>query len=215
MSKHIHTSIPELVPLKEAFKSSAAYWGERGDWLIAYTTTRDADCLARSNWECFVELLTGQSAHTGAKGSSDLTDCVAIEEASHWAVGWVQYLIIRPDAAEQIAEARAARADLENYPVLNDTHYSNLEYEEYGKFFKSDARFEFKHALRAFELSDAALGLIESAPLDRLLEWFESRIPSGEYQDDGYPCFDLAFRNIERAEVGQMLRTLKYGTFQS
>lgn len=70
--------------LSEYFKRDSAYWGESSDWLVAATTTRDADCLGRSNWRSFLKLLGGTGAE-GAKGTQDVIDGVRIEEANHWA----------------------------------------------------------------------------------------------------------------------------------
>jgi hypothetical protein len=115
--------------LESQFKHSAAYWGERGEWLVACATTRDADCLGRSNWRCFIKLLNGTGTE-GAKGSQEINENVAIEEASHWACGWVQYLIINPAAVELVALAEATREKLEDYPVIDEQDWSELETEE-------------------------------------------------------------------------------------
>jgi len=122
--------------LSEYFKSSSAYWGECSTWLVAATTTRGADCLARSNWRCFIKLLGGNGAE-GLKGPQSINDNVRIEEASHWAVGWVQYLIINPDAKELVALAGKTREELEDYPVLSDEDFSELEMEEAHEVWKN------------------------------------------------------------------------------
>jgi len=115
--------------LSDYFKTSSAYWGEKSDWLVVATLHRDADCLSRSNYRCFVELLGGKKS-AGSKGSQEISDTVAIEEANHWAVGWIQYLIIAPTAADKIAIAEKYLAELEDYPVLDESDFSDLETEE-------------------------------------------------------------------------------------
>jgi hypothetical protein len=51
--------------------------------------------------------------------------------ASHWAVGWVEYLMIRADAPQAIRDKVQAIADqLENYPIYDEDHYSELEWNE-------------------------------------------------------------------------------------
>lgn len=122
--------IPEkLIPLSEYFKTSSAYWGEKSSWLVCYSITRDADVLARSNFRCFLKLLGGKG-NEGAKGSQEISEFVSIEEASHWAVGWVQYLIISPAAADLLKKAETILEELDGYPVLNDDDFSALETEE-------------------------------------------------------------------------------------
>ena len=126
----------KLVPLSEHFKHSSAYWGEKSDWLVCYVTTRDADCLARSNFRCFVQMLGGKKTD-GAKGSQEISEFVAIEEASHFACGWIQYLIIHPAAADLIAKAAAALEELDGYPVLNEEDFSEVESEEAAEVWKN------------------------------------------------------------------------------
>lgn len=193
--------------LREAFGRDSAYWGERSDWLIAYTTNLDADCLGRSNWRSFIKALGG-SGGEGAKGTQDVSETVAIEEAKHWACGWVQYLIVHPDAKEQIAIAEAIIEKLDGYPVVDEDDWSQLERDEYDKFFERDAQSEFRRQLKDI-LCDAALDAVESAPIGVLLEWFEAQIPSGEYQSDGYPNFSLAFDRVTREELAKLLRVIR------
>ena len=197
-----------MKPLSEYFKTSSAYWGERSDWLVAYATHRDADCLARSNWRSFIRKLGG-TGEEGAKGSQEINENLAIEEANHWAVGWVQYLLIAPTAADLIAKAEEINADLEDYPVVDEMDWSQLEYDEYCKFFARDAKDEFRRHLKE-HLSDRALDLIDSAePMGPLVEWFEAQIPSGEYQHDGYPCFDYALCDVSRDQIATLLRCIR------
>lgn len=122
--------------LSEYFKRDSAYWGECSDWLVVATTHRDADCLTRSNYRCLIQLMGGKGTE-GAKGSQSINDNVRIEEASHWAVGWVQYLIINPEAKELVALAEQALERLEDYPVLDEEDFSELEREEADEVWKS------------------------------------------------------------------------------
>jgi len=202
--------------LSEYFKRDSAYWGERSDWLVACTTSRDADCLDRSNWRSFIKALGGTGEQTGQKGSADITDDVAIEEANHWAVGWVQYLLISPRAGDLISKAEEIIAGLDGYPVVDEDDFSELEWSEYCEFFERDAQGEFARDLgRKFELCDAARDVLENAPTETLREWFESMIPSGEYHHDGYPCFSYAFENSDRDDVARLLRSVRASAKQT
>lgn len=124
--------------LSEYFKTSSAYWGERSDWLVVYAVHRESDCLSRSNYRCLVASLAGDKFKlAGAKGCQTLTDDVAIEEASHWAAGWVQYLVINPANTELVAKAEKLLEKIDDYPVLDDSDYSELETEEADKVWKN------------------------------------------------------------------------------
>lgn len=136
-----------LPALSEAFKKDSCYYGERGDWPIAYSTHRDADTLNRSNWAVLLKRLGGES------------ETVAIEEASHWAVGWVQRIVIHPQAADKIAIAEAAKNEIETYPILDETHFSELESAEANRIWKNcyqlKDRIEYVRKFRSqFEFRD-------------------------------------------------------------
>ena len=199
----------EFTTVSDCFKSDSAYWGERGNWIVAYEMTRDADCLGRSNMRSFIKLLGGKGTE-GAKGTQDISEHVAIEEARHWACGWIQRLIVDPSAADLVAIVQEANKKLEGYPVVDEDDWSELEWNEYCEFFERDCRGEFRRGLKEFELKDSTLDRIESAPVEVLQTWFESQISSGEYHHDGYPNFSLAFDRATRDEVAQLLRAILY-----
>jgi len=112
-----------VLTLREAHGGpDAAYYGEHPDWLICpdLGTHRDADALARSNYAVLEQRLR----------DSDGDEETWHEESSgHWAVGWVAGLAVKPGTkAEQILAA--AEAELGDYPVLDEEHWSDLEYGE-------------------------------------------------------------------------------------
>lgn len=98
--------------------ASFAYWGERGDWAIAYTIHRDSDALERSN---FKALRADMEAECDA-------DDWAVETCGHWLVGHLEHLLARPGTrAEELANE--ARERLEVYPVLDEEAFSEEERE--------------------------------------------------------------------------------------
>jgi hypothetical protein len=101
--------------LEDAFKRSAAYWGERGEWYIVAAQTRDSDTIDRSNFAVLLEMLGGES------------DGVAVERASHWAVGWVEYLIVAPGNRQGLRTAIEAHSSYSDYPLLDESHHSEVE----------------------------------------------------------------------------------------
>lgn len=115
--------------LGEFFKRDSAYFGERREWIVAATLNRDSDALSRSNYRCMLSLLGGNGTE-GRKGNQEVAEGVAIEEASHWACGWLQYLIVDPARADLVVIAEKALARLEDYPVLDEEDFSQEESEE-------------------------------------------------------------------------------------
>ena len=49
---------------------------------------------------------------------------------SHWAVGWVEWIAIHEDATEHLDKANELAGELADYPILNESHLSELEIEE-------------------------------------------------------------------------------------
>lgn len=80
--------------------------------------SRDSDALERSNFACMLAALGGE------------TDTVAVVRERHWAVGWVEWIAIHQDDEAALHEADSIVKQLQDYPVINEEHFCNLEYEE-------------------------------------------------------------------------------------
>lgn len=111
--------------------SSYAGFDPVGDVLVL-SMHRDSDALARSNWAVGGAQLREAAAAAGAP------DSVYDWRASHWAVGWVDYLMVKRDAPESVLEAAAEILDsLADYPALSDDHWSDLEWSEASDYWAS------------------------------------------------------------------------------
>lgn len=100
--------------------SSFGYYGDHEGWLDAIGQHRDSDILTRSNFRCFVAELDA----IDPEGEDH-----AVESFRHWAVGWMEELLCRPDS-ECATLADTLRERLSDYPVLNEDEWSALENEE-------------------------------------------------------------------------------------
>jgi hypothetical protein len=105
-----------------------AYYGDRGDWPIVATQHRDSDLIERCNFAVAERMLRAAGEQTDATGEYD---GVAIERASHWAVGWIERLLIAPGNVELARIAAEIHDALEQYPILNDGAYSDMETQEH------------------------------------------------------------------------------------
>ncbi len=57
--------------------------------------------------------------------------------ANHWAVGWVEYLMVAHDAPDEVLIAAAEIiAALSDYPILDEDGYSEAEYEAAGDYWE-------------------------------------------------------------------------------
>ena len=80
--------------------------------------SRDSDALEQSNFICMLKVIGGES------------ETVTVVRESHWAVGWVEWIAIEQDDAAALRKADEIVARLEDYPVINENHFSELETEE-------------------------------------------------------------------------------------
>lgn len=80
--------------------------------------SRDSDALERSNFRCMLKAIGGES------------DTVTVVRESHWAVGWVEWIAIHQDDAAALAIADELKAGLEDYPIIDESDWSEEETEE-------------------------------------------------------------------------------------
>jgi hypothetical protein len=122
--------------MADAFEHHAVYWGDNRQWFIVAAQHRDSDSLDRSNFQVLAKML-GDGVQ------------VAIERASHWAVGWVEYLIVHPCNRQALRKAIFAHSALCDYPILDESHFSDLEYNEAYAWAKQELS-KFEHWERVF-----------------------------------------------------------------
>lgn len=79
---------------------------------------RDSDALVRSNFITALKALGGES------------ETVIIVREGHWAVGWVEWIAIHQDNATALEIADGLKERESDYPVLDEQHFSDLEYTE-------------------------------------------------------------------------------------
>lgn len=92
--------------------------------------TRDASNADLSNWYAMRRVLQDAGADIDDSDVEPRTAPVYTWRASHWACGWVEYLMIQPDASDAILYAAAEALDaLADYPLLDDEDHSKREYD--------------------------------------------------------------------------------------
>ncbi len=86
---------------------------DRQDWLVVPVAhNRDSCCLDRSNFQVALGLLGGEG------------DTVEVHRFGHWACGWFDVLLVHPDREREVV---AIGERLDNYPILDEDHFSETE----------------------------------------------------------------------------------------
>ena len=85
------------------------------DYYVGPGRSRDSEALEESNFAVALTRL------------GDESDTVRVVRAGHWAVGWVETILVHESDTKGLAELQHIADDLESYPILDEEHYSNLE----------------------------------------------------------------------------------------
>ena len=89
------------------------------DHFVVIGQHRDSDSLTRSNFQVALKMLGGESEQVG------------VIRSTHWAVGWVEAIMVHESASKELLEtAQEILESLEQYPVLDDDHWGQLEHDE-------------------------------------------------------------------------------------
>jgi hypothetical protein len=118
-----------LKPWKRPPYYGGATWN---GWLVApVSTNRDADALTRSNFDRVRGDLE-DTPDVELTNPDDGEPCNGwrIVHERHWAVGWIEWLAIHPDATEARKVAEDAAVKLADYPILDEELFSMYEDEE-------------------------------------------------------------------------------------
>lgn len=94
------------------------YGAEWSEYFVFLSQSRDSDVLTRSNFECGLNALGGES------------ETVQVVREKHWAVGWVEWIAIHESDTESLQKADEMLCALSDYPVLDESHFSELEHSE-------------------------------------------------------------------------------------
>jgi len=135
MTESEYQDLAEQVVEESAHIPDFGYWGDvpLGEtWGFTISQNRDSGPMERSNWEVITEDMEKRFPKN-----------VEIVHSSHWAVGWVEQLAVRMlDKRGKVTKAGKAILDwkesLENYPVADEEHFSDLEYNEFVEYIEQE-----------------------------------------------------------------------------
>lgn len=133
------------------WKKPECYFG--ASWPEYYGSgcgqTRDSDALERSNFRSMLKALGGES------------EAVIVVRENHWACGWVEWIAIHQDDEKSLVIADEIKGRLEDYPVLDESDFSDLENEDaqeiWANCFDPAERLEYvRQHRRQFDFQDWA-----------------------------------------------------------
>ena len=140
-----------------------------GDYIFA-SVNRDSSLLAQSNWDYIQK--------TFEKFDPEY---VISWRANHWAVGWIEYFGIDQNAPdEMVIEAAEIVAALECYPILDDSDYSDRQFEAVQDYWENESlryRLEIFKDSGAVEEGQSVFCIRRDYCEGRIFEWlFDSEI---------------------------------------
>ena len=182
-----------------------AYYGERlrhGQWAYCYGVHRDSDLLEESNFD---------AVH--ADMAKRFPSGVAVEEASHWAVGWYRHLAVRVlDKRGKATKAALAMREwldrLEDYPVADESDYSEREWNAIS----DNAKDAMDHKLRdvAMEIDGVEFEWKDGVTGGEILDV----CPNSDSDGDGWPHWsgDGEGEFVALVKAGLLVPVWDYGT---
>lgn len=104
--------------------------------------SRDSECLERSNFRSALSELGGE------------TETVIVRRAGHWAVGWVEELLIHESDLVALGKAETLAKHLADYPIVDDDDFFDLEDEERRDWAEQSKEDTARTICNHFELGD-------------------------------------------------------------
>jgi len=121
--------------MQEYFGKDSAYFGSNGNWYVVFDYSRNSSTIDNANLQVIKKLYG-----IDRKIDGEFPPDICIECASHWAFGWIEYILINPDSAEFVAIGEKIENSLKDYPILDDMVYSDLQDKEYSYYLEDAIR---------------------------------------------------------------------------
>jgi hypothetical protein len=113
--------------------------GERYDeYFIVVGRSRDSRSLTESNFHAACEMLSDKTPVFKEGATVDipleerLLPGVIIIRSGHWAVGWVEYLLVHESSRDALGIASDIAHRIEDYPILDEFDFSDRVCEAMG-----------------------------------------------------------------------------------
>jgi hypothetical protein len=183
MSERLQT-ITEYVAQCNRGGWPSGYHDDDGDeWLMTgISVTRDSCTVERVNFDAARDLLREQLGF----------DAATVVRFGHFAVGWIDYLVVRNNDEQVLKAVEALHKRLdEDYPVLDEEALSEAEQEELDQSWRDWGAYDFRRMLNQFHGDELDQWPADDLDEDQLWELFLLGGGEHEHHDDG-PHFYFA-----------------------
>lgn len=189
-------------------------------WYAVYTQTRDSDALVRSNYrrilqelgkldsELAIDAIDARNTEYDSPEDSTVTDT----RQGHWGCGWLEVIYVHSSNVAACERADSFLNALEDYPVVDESDLSELEYDEYQNAWAHGLPHDFTQLLQKhLRLADSTVWKLEDSP--RLQELYEELTPSGDYWEDNHmgTRLEYAAKGCTRERMASFLREMRKG----
>jgi hypothetical protein len=142
---------------------------DRQNWLLApVAQNRDSGIRTRSNFQVVLKSLEEVAGDN---------DDVEVHRFGHWGNGWFEIILVRPDT-QAAADAQDWEAALADYPIADENHLSDLEWEAAARIWEQysweeriehirENRDQFEFSSLA-DMKSCAKGVFTGSPRDLL-----------------------------------------------
>ncbi len=169
---------------------------------------RDSDCLTRANFDAALKAI--QAATTlpeDAENDEGESIHPQVVSASHWAVGWVEWIAIHETDEGALKCADELQEGMDGYPVVDDELFSQYESDEADESWKNYGRKDFvDQVAKDYELSDLAKDALGEIDSDILRSFFEDNSNCPYEFDSGGCNFRPESLNATREVLAAFLR---------
>lgn len=117
--------------LRRWTKPSCYIGAEWPEYYGFFGRSRDSGALENANFDAGLKAIGGE-----ANENEDLP-LVKVVRESHWAVGWVEWIAIHESADEQLKIADTIKAKLDDYPVVDESLWSEYEQRDADETWKN------------------------------------------------------------------------------
>jgi hypothetical protein len=122
----------------QKWSRSENYIGESYfDYYVLLSRNRDSGLMEESNFQSALKMLNGES------------DTVKIIRANHWAVGWIEMILIHESDKVSVDKGNEIEESLENYPILDEDDFYERESEKETEMY-DQIKYDADHGLFAY-----------------------------------------------------------------